>query len=279
MSTPCASRRSTASATRRSHSCARDTEPAVREHPPRPRAASGLQDGRHVRGRVPRPHAVPLLELRLRDRGRAVGPHEGRHHRLGPQPHRTGRRVRLLVRARVVRAVGRRLRDRHGQLQPRDRLDRLRHERPAVLRAAHARGRAGGAARRGAVGRDPRRDLPARRADAARSREGHPGRGLPHPRDEPRGDRSRRGAPAVQRHPRRRRADRPAPRHRGRPRRSGGRRRGHRLSGAGPPELRARRPRDGDHLRHREPARLLRPHGGRGHRRARHAAAGRPLPR
>ena len=58
---------------------------------------------------------------------RAVRAHEGRHHRLRPQPHRPGRRVRLLVRARVVRAVGRRLRDRHGQLQPRDGLDRLRH--------------------------------------------------------------------------------------------------------------------------------------------------------
>ncbi len=30
----------------------------------------------------------------------------------------------------------------HGQLQPGDRLDRLRHQRPAVLRAADARGRA-----------------------------------------------------------------------------------------------------------------------------------------
>ena len=136
---------------------------------------------------------------------RAVGAHQGRHHRLGPQPHRPGRRVRLLVRARVVRAVRGRLRDRHGQLQPRDGLDRLRHERPPVLRAADPRGRPRGAARRGAVGRDPRRHLPARRPDAARAREGHPGCRLPHPRHEPRGDRPRRGAPAVQRHPRRRR--------------------------------------------------------------------------
>ena len=43
-----------------------------------------------------------------------------------------------------------RLRDRDGQLQPRDRLHRLRHLRPAVLRAAHPRGRAGGRARRAA---------------------------------------------------------------------------------------------------------------------------------
>ena len=40
----------------------------------------------------------------------------------------------------ALRELG--LRDRHGQLQPGDRLDRLRHLRPALLRAAHARGRA-----------------------------------------------------------------------------------------------------------------------------------------
>ena len=61
----------------------------------------------------------------------------GRDPRQRPEPHRPGRRVRLLLRARRVRAARRRLRDRDGQLQPRDRLDRLRHQRPAVLRAAH----------------------------------------------------------------------------------------------------------------------------------------------
>ena len=57
--------------------------------------------------------------------------------RVGPEPHRPGHRVRLLLRARVVRAARRGLRDRDGQLQPRDGVDRLRHERPALLRAAH----------------------------------------------------------------------------------------------------------------------------------------------
>ena len=66
----------------------------------------------------------------------------------GPEPDRPGHRVRLLVRARRVRAARRRLRDHHGQLQPRDRLDRLRHQRPALLRAADARGRARGRPRR-----------------------------------------------------------------------------------------------------------------------------------
>ena len=60
----------------------------------------------------------------------------------------------------------RRLRDDHGQLQPRDRLHRLRHLRPPLLRAAHARGRARDRARRAAGRAGGRRDLPARRPDA-----------------------------------------------------------------------------------------------------------------
>ena len=60
----------------------------------------------------------------------------------GPEPHRAGHRVRLLLRARGARAARGRLRDHHGQLQPGDGLDRLRHLRPALLRAADARGRA-----------------------------------------------------------------------------------------------------------------------------------------
>ena len=70
-----------------------------------------------------------------------------------------------------------RLRDRDGQLQPGDGVDRLRHQRPAVLRAAHARGRARGRARRAAGRPGRRRHLPARRADPARPRAGARGRG------------------------------------------------------------------------------------------------------
>jgi carbamoyl-phosphate synthase large subunit len=46
------------------------------------------------------------------------------------QPHRPGHRVRLLLRARGLRDARGRVRDHHGQLQPRDRVDRLRHQRP-----------------------------------------------------------------------------------------------------------------------------------------------------
>ena len=58
------------------------------------------------------------------------------------EPHRPGHRVRLLLRARGARAARGRLRDHHGQLQPGDGVDRLRHVRPAVLRAADAGRRA-----------------------------------------------------------------------------------------------------------------------------------------
>ena len=45
------------------------------------------------------------------------------------QPHRPGDRVRLLLRPRRLRPARRGLRVDHGQLQPGDRLDRLRHLR------------------------------------------------------------------------------------------------------------------------------------------------------
>ena len=65
---------------------------------------------------------------------------------LGSGPNRIGQGIEFdysCVHA-SLRAARRRLRDRDGQLQPRDGVDRLRHLRPALLRAAHARGRARG---------------------------------------------------------------------------------------------------------------------------------------
>ncbi len=109
--------------------------------PPGRRGGAHVQDRRHLRGRVRGRHPVPLLDLRGRGRGAAQRPPQGRHPGLGAQPHRPGHRVRLLLRARQLRPARRRLRDDHGQLQPRDGVDRLRHQRPALLRAAHLRGR------------------------------------------------------------------------------------------------------------------------------------------
>ena len=102
--------------------------------------------GRHLRGRVPGPHALLLLRLGRRGhgrhggrRGRARGAGVGRDPRGGPEQDRAGDRVRLLLRARRDDGQGVRPRRRDGQLQPRDRLDRLRHLRPPLLRAADAR--------------------------------------------------------------------------------------------------------------------------------------------
>ena len=69
---------------------------------------------------------------------------QGAHSRQRSEPHRAGHRVRLLLLSCRLRLPPRRLRNRDGELQPGDRVDRLRHGRPAVFRAAHVRRRDGG---------------------------------------------------------------------------------------------------------------------------------------
>ena len=132
------------------------------------RRAGDLQDGRHLRGRVRGVHAVPLRHLRGGGRGPSLRSPACDHPGLGSQPDRPGHRVRLLLRARVHVVARRRLRDGHGQLQPRDRVDRLRHVGSAVLRAADRRGRGQRARCRACGGREGGggHRVP-RRADAA----------------------------------------------------------------------------------------------------------------
>ena len=73
---------------------------------------------------------------------------EGHHPGRRPEPDRPGHRVRLLLLSTPPSRWPRPgYRDHHGQLQPGDRLDRLRHLRPALLRAADRRRRARIAAR------------------------------------------------------------------------------------------------------------------------------------
>ena len=167
----------TVSPTARSRLCVRTEtrsgEDARARAARRARRAPGLQDRRHLRGGVRGQDAVPLLDLRARSRSRDRGcpadrAAQGADPRIRSQPHRPGHRVRLLVCARGADAVRGRLRDRHGQLQPRDRLHRLRHRRPPVLRAADVRGRPRGLPRGGAVGHRCRRHRAARRPDPAR---------------------------------------------------------------------------------------------------------------
>ena len=141
-----------------------------------PRRAAGVPRGGHLRRRVRGAHAVPLLDLRRRDRGAAGRHAEGDHPRQRAEPDRPGHRVRLRLRARVVRARRRGLRDRDGQLQPGDRVHRLRHLGPAVLRAAHPGGRARGGPRGAGQRAGSGRDRAARRADAARAGPGARGR-------------------------------------------------------------------------------------------------------
>ena len=96
----------------------------------------------------PGPDGEPRHEVGA---GRATG---RRDPRRGAEPHRAGHRVRLLLRAR--RDDGPRVGPRRGddQLQPGDGLDRLRHLRPPLLRAADAVGRARRHRGRAARGRD-----------------------------------------------------------------------------------------------------------------------------
>ena len=114
-----------------------------------------------------RPISIPPTRKKMRRRRpRTQSHHSGQR----PQPHRAGHRVRLLLLPCCVRAQRRRLRNHHGQLQSGDGLDRLRHQRPPLLRAAHPRRRAGRLRARGLLGRRDRDDRAVRRPDSAESR-------------------------------------------------------------------------------------------------------------
>ena len=217
----------------------------------RPRGAlrgrADLQGGRHLRRGVRGAHAVLLLGLGAP--ARATRSRRGDRPSVvilgaGPEPHRPGHRVRLLLRARGHDRprVGPRRGD--GQLQPGDGVDRLRHLRPAVLRAADARGRP--RRRRGRAARG--RHRPVRRPDAAQARRRARGRPACRSSARRRRDRPGRGPRPLRRAARRLGYEAPpyATAHGveealGAPRRR-------RLPAARAPELRARRPGDGDRL-------------------------------
>ena len=173
--------------------------------------------------------------------------HPGRR----PQPHRPGHRVRLLLLPCRLRAVEGRHRDHHDQLQPRDGLDRLRHLRPALLRAAHRRGRAGDHPGRAVEGATAGRHRAVRRADAAQAGARARGGGRADPRHLARCHRPRRGPRPLQGAGRPAAAQAARERHRPHPRRGAQRRRQARLSRGDPPVLRAGRPSHGDRRRRR----------------------------
>ena len=130
---------------------------------PRAGRAPGVQARGHLRRRIRDQHRLHVLDLRGRVRSRADRQEEDHGAGRRPEPHRPGHRVRLLLRARRACAARRRLRDHHGQLQSGNRVDRLRHLRPPVLRAADAGRRAGDRRQGKAAGRD----RAVRRPDAA----------------------------------------------------------------------------------------------------------------
>ena len=107
----------------------------------RSRHGAGLQDGRYLRRRVRGGDAVLLLHLRGGGRSDADRRRARARRRLRPDPDRAGHRVRLLLGPGGPRAPRCRRRLDHDQLQPGDRLDRLRRLRPPLLRAARCRER------------------------------------------------------------------------------------------------------------------------------------------
>ena len=137
-------------------------------------SAAGVQADRHLRRRVRRAHALlygcyetgilgdPFGECEPAQRP-AQGDHPGRR----PEPDRPGHRVRLLLRARLVRPARGGTRDRDDQLQPGDGLDRPRHLGPPLFRAAHRGGRARDLSAGGVERRASGRDRLAGRPDAA----------------------------------------------------------------------------------------------------------------
>ena len=201
---------------------------------------------------------------------------QGRHPRQRAEPHRAGHRVRLLLLPRRLRAARRRLRDGHDQLQPGNRVDRLRHGRPVVFPAADVRGRDGGHRDR-AVGRR-RRLVPraVRRPDAAQARARAAARGRDDPRHVAGLDRPRRGSRALRGVSLRAQHHAAEERHGHVARGSARGRRVNRIPGRRAAVVRPWRTRDGDRLRHGD-ARSL--HDARRRCVARASGARRQVPR
>ena len=235
-----------------------------------------VQGGRHLRRRVRGRDAVLLLGLGAPRRADEVRRGDKPSVMIlgsGPEPDRPGHRVRLLLRARGDDRARVRPRRGDGQLQPGDGLDRLRHLRPPVLRAADARGRARD--RRGRAARG--RDRAVRRPDAAAgSPPGCEAAGVPLLGTSVGGDRPRRGPRALRRAARAGSGCKAPPYATAHSERGGaGGRAARRLPAARAPELRARRPRDGDRLLARRARGLP---AARRARRARARDLPRPLP-
>ena len=108
------------------------------------RPQAGLQTRRYLRRGVRVVHAVSLQLVRADLRVEPEPPGQGGDSRQRTESDRPGHRVRLLLLSRGLRVARRGPRDGDDQLQPGNRLDRLRHGRSPVLPAADLRRRDGG---------------------------------------------------------------------------------------------------------------------------------------
>ncbi len=143
----------------------------------RTRRAAGVQAHRHLRGRVRLADRLHVFDLRDAVRRRASRARPRRRTRRRSSSSAAARTASARASSSTIAAAtpafalqGRRLRDHHDQLQSGDGLDRLRHLRPALFRAAHRRGRAGDHRHRAPQRHAARRDRAVRRPDAAQAR-------------------------------------------------------------------------------------------------------------
>ncbi len=218
--------------------------------PHRRQARPGVQAHRHVRRRVRVVHAVHVQHVRAGRRVESDEQIEGRHSRERPEPDRAGARVRLLLLSRGVRAARRRVRDDHDQLQPGNRVDRLRHDRSVVFRAADLRRRHVGDRSRGDRRRRRRVPRAVRRPDAAEAVARAAGRGREDSRHVAGLDRPRRRSPPLLAAVVGSRHSAAGERHRHVARRSARSGAEDRVPGRRAAVLRPRRAGDGDRVRH-----------------------------
>ena len=118
----------------------RELDGARREHGAAGRRSASTGASTRAPARSRRARTTSTRPGARRTRRRPTPRPQRRHPRLRPEPDRPGDRVRLLLRPRRAELPRARLRGGDGQLQPGDRLDRLRHVRPPLLRAARRRG-------------------------------------------------------------------------------------------------------------------------------------------
>jgi carbamoyl-phosphate synthase large subunit len=193
-------------------------------------------------------HALHVFELRRHLRSRSDRQAEGDHPWQRAESYRPGHRVRLLLLSRGVRIQERGVRDHHGQLQPRDGVDRLRHVGSLVLRAAHARRRDGDCRTRAPGQRRRVVRGAVWRPDAAQAGAGPAGSRRHDSRHDAGLDRSRRRSPAVFQAVVGSRNPAACQRHGDVARRSKGSGGQGRVPGRGASLIRARRPGDGNRL-------------------------------